>query len=237
MGCNTARLWAYFIFVFLMAHTQELKGQFGFSASYDLQDAPDWESLASQSDSLAIADQHYTFSVNYWFRLKNTRIEFLPELSLRMNSGQDNDVSHFAKTGSLDVKLNTQVYLFDLGGDCNCPTFSKQGNFLQKGFYVAGIIGGSWRQYRIIQGGSGEDPGSIKSQGILAIAGLGTGLDIGLSDLVTVSPWANYEWHFGSEWERLSDWSPGEAGLEKSPLSYLRIGIRLLFRPDYRAFR
>lgn len=65
----------------------------------------------------------------------NTRIEFLPELHFAAYQADVIDL------GDLDARfysgfLNVNVYLLDLKGDCDCPTWSKSGNTLTKGLFL-----------------------------------------------------------------------------------------------------
>ena len=213
------------------------EAQFGASISYDSQYAPNWETLIDDSDSLFVPGTFMTFGVNYWLRPKNLRIEILPEIAYRRNIGNTGNSGLVARTHSFDLNINALVYVFDLGNDCNCPTFSKQGNFFRKGFYLEASAGGSLGQFDIRRTVGGEGRKLSQSNRLLGKAGVGAGLDFGISDLVTISPWAKYEWHFGGRWDQLSEFSNGDSSLETSPLSYLRFGLRLMFRPDYRPFR
>ena len=214
-------------------------GQFGISLSYDQQKAGDWEELIAVSDSLGTLEHFGTVSFYYWWRPKNLRIEFLPEVGYRRNFGSIPNTPVTSMTHSIDLNANTNIYVFDLAGDCDCPTFSKQGNILTKGFFVEVSPGLSFRSYNIESSRNGELQESIeKSTGILGKIGLGAGLDIGVSDLVTLTPWIQHAWHFGANWENLSQWSPTQqVALEKSDLSYMRFGLRVGFRPDYKPFR
>ncbi len=228
-------LFAVVACVFLL--NQDVPAQFGASISYDVQYAPNWEGLVDASDSLNAPGTFVTFGINYWLRPKNLRIEILPEIAYRRNFGDTGQPGFHARTHSIDLNVNALFYVFDLGNDCNCPTFSKQGNFLQKGFYLEASAGGSLRQYQISSTVSGEARELERSSGLLGKTAIGAGIDFGISDLVTISPWVKYEWHFGGQWDQLSQYGTGDTEQESSPLGYLRSGLRLIFRPDYRPFR
>jgi hypothetical protein len=216
-----------------------LWGQFGISLSYDQQNATDWERLISATDTLGALDQFGTVSFYYWWRPENLRIEVLPEIAYRRNLGKVPDQPLAARTHGIDFNLNADIYLFDLEGDCDCPTFSKDGNFFTKGFFLELSPGVSYRTYQIESTFQGELQGNLmKSNGFLGKLGVGAGLDIGISDLFTITPWFKNEWHLGANWENLGTWArPPNPELEKSTLSYMRFGLRLGFRPDYRPFR
>ena len=165
----------------------DLNAQFGFTVSNRFNDATNWELIVEDGNgtpNTPILGDGFSFGVDYWFRLKNLRIEFLPEI----NYGKYNNFD--ATTNGLNIDnefislfFNTNIYLFDLVSDCNCPTFSKQDDFLQKGFFIQLSPGYSFIRNSISWEGSTNDI----SKGAFSIGG-GIGLDIGLSDLVTLTP-------------------------------------------------
>jgi len=171
--------------------------------------------------------------LDYWFRLKNYRIEFLPEVHMGLKSStsfEDNGaITDFSYFG---FNFNTQIYLFDLKGDCDCPTFSKQGPTLSKGFFINLSPGILYNTKQI----STElvDP-SLKNDQLNFKIGLGIGYDIGISDLFTITPMINYNLAPGllfGELQNVGDISPTPPIIE-SGLSQLQFQLRFGFRPDY----
>ena len=65
--------------------------------------------------------------------------------------------------------------------------------------------------------------------------GVGVGFDLGISDLITLSPIFQYRFIQGVEWESLDRQIVGNVPDEytKSDLSYLGLGLVVTFRPDY----
>ncbi|MCB9291906.1 MAG: hypothetical protein H6559_02055 [Lewinellaceae bacterium] len=49
----------------------------------------------------------------------------------------------------LSLFLNANIYFLDLEGDCDCPTFSKSGGFLQKGLFLPHTLRTSWIQSKV----------------------------------------------------------------------------------------
>ena len=140
----------------------------------------------------------YSFGVDYWFRLKNQRVEFYPQLSFLKSSreeyrNQNMDGETVAQQFELySLKLNTRVYPFDFNGDCNCPTWKKEGPTFNKGFYFLATLGGG-----------SLDQNSFESGGANATVfsyGAGMGLDIGLSKFLTLSPFLTYERTTSTDW-------------------------------------
>ena len=119
-------------------------------------------------------------SINYWFRLPNQRVEFLPTLrfGLAEQAGQQFQLAEYGA----DFKVN--VYPFDFLGDCDCPTFGKQGPQLQKGFFLQ--LAGGYSFYDAEFGAEVKSPN--RENGSSFTYGGALGLDIGLSNLITLTP-------------------------------------------------
>lgn len=118
--------------------------------------------------------------VEYHFRLKSNRVEFHPELGYRRSFTNANFPGI---TSAIDFDFNTSIYPFDFEGDCNCPTFSKQGTLIKKGFFFE------------IQPGVSQQTVSIPPleeediQHLIFKFGVAAGLDVGISDHFTVTPY------------------------------------------------
>lgn len=137
----------------------------------------------------------YVVGLDYWFRLKEQRVEFYPQLSY-LFSGTETYNNNFGSGEEVEqsismpaIKLNVRFYPMDFKGDCNCPTFSKQGDTFQKGFFIFASAGYNFLQKTT---NSAFASSSDNSESLFSY-GLGAGLDIGLSDFVTISPFVSYE--------------------------------------------
>jgi len=153
----------------------------------------------------------------YWFRLKNLRIEFFPELTyahLSSDATADFDETTFTRFG---IAFPVSVYPFELKGDCQCPTFSKQNDLVKKGFFLQVVPTLANERLRA----SSEKPSEWHQDVQL---GFGAGLDIGVSDLLTLTPLIHYFTNLYSTQE--------DAGLRAK--SDLRAGVRAIIRLDYR---
>ena len=112
--------------------------QFGISAKYQSNNTSDWDD--AYEGIMDIEGTSIEYGLNYWFRLKNQRVEFLPEVTYASltnnfnNSGTSIEISQHKRT-SIGVGVNTHIYPLDFAGDCDCPTFSKDGNLVSKGFH------------------------------------------------------------------------------------------------------
>lgn len=213
--------------------------QFGITYSYSKSNPENWQNIVNQYRSEAdLFDSGWAVGLNYWFRLKNYRWEFYPEVSYRSNSS-DFSVAENTEMLGLDFyqfQVHSQVYIFDIEGDCNCPTFSKDGNFFTKGFFVSISPGlGIARQHY-------EFNNSFTMTNILQSEhdfnyhlGIGAGIDIGLTDLITVTPLFQWKKYFSLDWENFETLfnQLSENENNSANLSEMNFGLRLGIRLDY----
>ena len=132
--------------------------------------------------------------------------------------------------------MNVHIYPLDFFNDCNCPTFSKDGNVITKGFYWVIAPGVSLNQKKTIYETSGGSTSGTDNRQLNFHAGVGAGLDIGIADIFTISPFVIYRMGFGHEWNDLYiAFNRGEVSTldTKTSLKQLNFGLRLMFRPDY----
>ncbi len=224
------QLLVIFFLSFLVINTNS--AQYGINASYQTFSAANWESLIQDSEleGAAPIESGFAVGIDRWFRLKNARVEFFPELNYARYSVDWSDNNTSLSHQQISLFANTHFYLFDLAGDCDCPTFSKDGNFVKKGFYVELSPGLSYATSSFK--GRNEDPSNA---GLVPSIGLGAGVDIGLSDLLTITPMLRFRRHFGAEWEELANslnFPPSDATLadQKSGLETFSFGLRLGLR-------
>lgn len=183
----------------------------------------------------------FGLGVDYWIRLKTKRVEFLPELGINYSkSSMDGEFASVSMDYNyLYFNLNTRIYPMDFEGDCDCPTFSNQSTLIKKGFYfeLSPGIGYYTSHYNT------SLPTFINPEGETITAsedafsykiGLAVGLDIGVSNLLTINPYAMYNYHFGREYINAVskvtptiDFDPGG-----STMSQLELGVRFAIRFD-----
>ncbi len=217
---------SFFLFI------NKTSAQYGINASYQTFSASDWEGLINQSDLSGAAPINSGFAVGIdrWFRLKNARVEFFPELNYARYSVDWSDNVTSLNHQQISLFANTHFYIFDLEGDCDCPTFSKDGGILKKGFYVALSPGLSYATSTFK-----DNNGDPSSSSLVPSLGLGVGVDIGLSDLLTITPMIRYRRHFGVQWDDLDqhlnlDIQGDNDDSLKSGINSFSFGLRLGLR-------
>ncbi len=211
-------------------------GQFGASAHLLSGQADNWEWTPpiSSQDRIELVGSGWQGGIDYWFRLKNTRIEFLPTLAVSQQS-QTTGQSPFTLESQIQgvhFFFNTNIYFMDLSGDCDCPTFSKEGPTLQKGLFLQLSPGYSLFDFELTDNESGQTYEA--NDGAFSI-GAGLGFDLGLSDFFTFTPMAGLRYYPSVTWETLNGESgiifPSEVEAESNLIQY-HVGLRLGFRLD-----
>jgi hypothetical protein len=201
--------------------------QFGITGGYRFNDAPDWQVTALDGRTLPALGDGYSIGLDYWFRLKNYRLEFLPEANF--STFEENSSAFNTNLNAFSFFANVNFYPLDFFGDCDCPTWSKQGDFFKKGFFVQVSPGVSYFRQEIQMGEIFNDNATAFS------LGGGVGFDIGITDLVTFSPMAGVRYYFSSPWDGLADASAEtELQTPHSTITQFFAGARVGFRLDYR---
>lgn len=184
----------------------------------------------------ALIQNGFGLGIDYTFSLAQYRVEFYPQLNYSVLDtdnpiAESSDFERKLKDRSFDFYFNTNVYLFDLEGDCDCPVWSKEGNFLKKGFFLQVSPGLHYHDYtysveEIIVG----EPRVTESNTLTYSAALGAGIDFGLSEYITVSPYFRARYHFPSEIEGYM--AENDLGNGDLAVSYFQLspGIRLGFQ-------
>lgn len=227
------KLWITSILVVCYFITQ---AQFSISAKYGINSFPEWDEIVS---SAALNPDEFIgngieFGFSYWFRLKNYRVEFMPEVSYQnlipLNNGDQgiefNKQSYF-------LTFNTLIYTLDIEGDCNCPTWGKDGSFLQKGFFVGVNPGIGYHAMTHTDGTSDPAPSETVNKFAFRI-GVSTGLDIGITKWITITPYATLNYTPGLTWDNFENIVTGtKPGDIPTKITQIQPGLRLTFRPDY----
>lgn len=204
-----------------------LMGQFGIRANYSKLNYPGINKVYGTSNEVVLNPQ-FEAGIDYWFRLKEKRLEFMPELAYNSSSSTISEID--VKHTMFLFYVNAHVYPFDFAGDCNCPTFSKEGNSIKKGFFIqlAPVIGVSAKRY-----GAVVDTVQGTKDLTYGIRG-GLGVDFGVSDIITITPIVSYAYLASQDWSSLSRIASPTSEELTTNVSGLQAGIRLGLRFDYK---
>ncbi|MDA9332881.1 autotransporter domain-containing protein [Saprospiraceae bacterium] len=182
----------------------------------------------------------YGLGIDFWIRLKTKRVEFLPELGINYSQTSfETEITQYSLDYNyLYFNLNTRIYPMDFEGDCDCPTFSNQSTLIKKGFYfeLSPGVGYYTSHYDSSLPTVSNPEGETNTATVDAFSykiGVAVGLDIGLSNLLTINPYAMYNYHFGREYDipvgKLSTLIDSNSG---NIMSQLELGLRFAIRFD-----
>ncbi len=213
-----------------------LTAQFGINAGFRSNGENKWEKYFPNQDFLKSG---YKVGIDYWFRLKNKRVEFTPELAFSQFTSENIYSEILPPLDVVSVKsqiyslyLNTNIYFLDLANDCNCPTWSKQSDFFKKGIFIQLSPGFNYFQYSLK-----NYQGHIeKANDFVFSLGVGLGLDIGISNMITFTPMVAYHQYFNATWDGLSKSSITGIEIkdasESTNLGQFHVGLRIGVRLD-----
>ncbi len=199
--------------------------QFGINIRYLSNDFNEWSDITTEFSGGPIWENNVELAVDYWFRPEEIRTEYYVEGTLGLASTSQGSRQYDLTTFGLGIR--SHVYIFDFRGDCDCPTFTKEGGLFKKGFFLQYGVGTAfWLK--------NADPDPDHNN--LAIdLHAGAGFDIGVSDLLTVSPYVSYHYIPNVHYDgfiQSHDITDMEAD-NRTSVTRFRVGVRIGFRPDF----
>jgi hypothetical protein len=220
---NGNYIWIILLMVFLPV---PIFSQSGLHIGYVSLSNNDWDPVV---DETSFFEPAYTIGLDYAFRLPNIRIEFRPMLSyFQGKRPSDLKLPDLIQIDFFTFQVQTVLYPLNLEGDCNCPTFSKQGTFLDKGLFVMAAPGLVFAHHVL-----GENTtNSISGNHLIPQVSCGAGIDFGISEHITITPFGQYSFLFSSNWEDVSFYINSQAGTSLDPstsFSHLNFGIRMAY--------
>lgn len=224
--------------IFLLFFTTNISvafAQFGIRATYSNATASGWEqAIEKYSGKTDFNFNSLGFGVDYWFRLKNQRIEFMPTLHYASSSTEisfQRDVSiRGFDIRTVGLQLNTHIYFLDFKGDCDCPTWSKSEPWVEKGLFLLVSPAIDYQLFDYSTMSNIGETSTVNSTDLNFNIGVGLGLDIGVSDLITITPYAGVRFHQKMDWEDFLADIEDQIGTESNMRQMyggIRLGIRL----------
>lgn len=208
----------------LMFFITAANAQLDFVLQYERPKYPDWEQMVNETypDSDRFLEHAYYAGAAYRLYPFSVRLGFIPELGIHYgNYERSHDVSP-ANYSIFQVSfaLPIQFFPMDLYGDCNCPTFGRQNDFLKKALFLKFVPGVSYQQmdYSYID--------EETAQNLSYSLGAGLGLNIALSNVITLAPEVAYHRLFSMEWDGFSAFHEQPGSSDKSLGSRITAGLR-----------
>lgn len=170
----------------------------------------------------------YGAGVNYWFRLKNFRVEFTPGLNYMFSDFKfDNpDCSFHYLSHSIVAEFDVNIYPFDLRKkryERDCPSFSNKGEFFSKGFFFQ-VSPGIFGSYRNVS------DKYIKQKDLAGKLDFGAGIDIGINRFFMIAPVLKYGLTFANDWTGFSDFHAEKSYNDKTPGSYFSLSLNFYLK-------
>ena len=220
----------------LLLGSQLSYAQIGINTGFVTASTPEWSQFVNEiyrTNNVDVLDNGYHIGVDYWFKmLKDYRFEAMPELSYSSLENRNDDGRHNFEVDKISFHFNTHLYLLNMNSDCDCPTFSKDGPSLNKGFFIRIGPGASYLRQTIREDFTTTNTLDESSQFVFDLR-LGAGFDIGVSDFLTVTPLIQVDRIFSAKWENLSLITDDSIGFfEGSVFDKFFFGLRVGLRFD-----
>lgn len=207
----------------ILASSIALKGQYSISYRYVHNSYDTWNERVKEDK---VFPMNHEIAAGYYLKLPNYRIEFQPEviygsktsasLSIKELEGRQVEQSY------VGLSVPIHFYLFSMKDDCDCPTFSKQGpKFLNA---ISAYIAPRLRYNMRTMNDQSETSNLVPS------LGGGLAYDLGINDLVTITPHLGVNLTFQDEWNSKEISTPV---FPKDGFTSFIAGVRLLLRFDY----
>lgn len=170
-------------------------GQIGYQINMERHSYIESQQPSGTSNNLNIHSLGAQVGTQYWFRLKNKRIEFIPGIHVAADIGQKTSFQKY-KIVNIQAMATFPILIYPLSftDDCNCPTFKKQGNTIKKGFHLILHPGLAFSRRNV-----SHDSVSTSGSSISPFVGGGAGLDIGINKNLTLTPFLVYVRYFSDE--------------------------------------
>ncbi len=215
------------------------QAQWGLMVNYSNNQAQNWQLGDNPDGSFqerSILGRGFSTSLDYRLRIPRTRVELLPALGIGQAARifTESPNSLIAPPLEFSVRyagfnLPVHIYFLDLDGDCDCPTFSRQGPGLKKGLFLMVSAGINYFDLSLK-----NYPANIDQRSWVGNVGIGLGLDLGLSKRLTISPLFRAIYSPSVRWDKLV---PANSSMAltpdfttSSPLLQFQPGIRLGFQ-------
>ena len=224
-----------FLFVILTISLSALKGQVGLNVHYLKSDYNGWnEVLKNQSfDDYDLFGQSFKIGVDYGFSLRYYRVSFFPEVTFLRSAYEINSLNGEYLTFDLmqiGFNFKTFVYPLDLLSkkSMQCPSFHRGMDKFTKGWFILFQPEIVYSSKELID--YHNSTGSYipeEDAGLVFGFGIGTGLDIGISESFSITPSLLYSFVLGEKWEGFSQTFDQASFNDGTSVSYLSVGLRI----------
>ncbi|HRQ30754.1 MAG TPA: hypothetical protein PLU49_11805 [Saprospiraceae bacterium] len=226
------------IIILALFFSTDLFSQLGFYAAYQQSDFKTWKEMVTDELEQGgdLLKHGFQVGVDYGFGLKTVRIDLYPGIFFRLSTSEQssssatNNINYFENSLSqLGLGLQANIYPLDLLSrqSMECPSFYRGAEKFTKGWFIAAkpsmiysSKSGYFSNYLI------EFIGKPVSKIIIDFT-LGTGLDIGITKKISVTPYVMYGFSVGERWNGLSERFNQPSYNDTTQANHFFAGIRL----------
>jgi len=217
------------VFLFLMIIAQyPLHAQLGINVQYEKNDFKSWNEVLNMNsgDTHTIFKNSYKIGLDYGFSLRTYRISFYPEFNFKWSKHSfENNLSKIdMNLKQFGFNFKTQIYPLDLLGkrSLECPSFYRGMDKIRKGWFFQFSPEFSYSS-KSLQ----DETEMLEYSKIIFLFGIGTGLDIGITPNISISPVIKYAFSMGEKWDGFSNYFGEASHNDGSAESHVSLGIRL----------
>jgi hypothetical protein len=231
----------FFTLLIAFLSTPVIFGQLGVQINYHKSNFPVWDDVLQNEGitEFQIFNQQYQIALDFGFSLRQYRVEIYPGFAYTRGAQAYSNYSA-AESHYIDFDLlqygffvRTQVYPFDLLSKkgMQCPSFYSGGDIFTKGWFISVQPEFIYSQkslegYRVFAPGQ-EGPISSAANNMIFGFGIGTGLDIGLSESFSLTPTIMYSFLLGEKWSGYSQVFDQPSFNDATAASFVSYGIRI----------
>ena len=181
-----------------------LHAQVGVSLSYRNVNAPYWELLLGKNN--AMFKNGHSFSVDYWLKMKNVRIDLLPELGFSKFSNEIAPIGDYSKRTFIaqffNFQINANIYPLDFFKQNTDKTNRNATENVARSVFVQ-ISPGTSMVYLSYRAASEEM--LLPPRRTTYFIGLGAGFDIHYRNYLTLTPMLRYQHYPSVRWTGLAE--------------------------------
>jgi hypothetical protein len=215
------------IFCFYFSFSNNAFSQLDLSLQYQRPTFGDWDQVINEvyRDDVKFFANGFGLGAGYRIYPWEFRLGFTPEASVLFFSDQRENNFYNANYQLIQLSLAVplQIFPFDFYGDCNCPTFGKQNDFLQKAVYFKLIPEIAYQMMTY------ESENTVNTNNLSYLFGAGIGLNIALNQMITIAPEISYHTILNENWKGLADLHNQPVALDKSSANTLKFALRISF--------
>lgn len=218
---------------------QNLSGQAGFYISYQQSDFKTWNEMVTAELEMGgdVLKHGFQAGLDYGFGLKTVRIDLYPAIFFRYANSENAseaagiNLYHFkSMIRQFGMGLQANIYPLDLLSrqSMECPSFYRGAEKFTKGWFISAKPS---LVYSVKTGVPSYYPDvayeSETSSKIILDFAIGTGLDIGITKKISLTPYVMYGFSVGERWNGLSDYFEEPSYNDATQANHLFAGIRL----------